>query len=148
MVIGIDIDGTLDRFGDFFQVSIPAWQKAGIKVGIITGRLESDKEYIANVLAKVGIKMDFLMFKPQEFVNKNIPNGVWKGILCRLVSVDILFDDMQHNDPAFITDFSQVIDKTQILTPINYKVEPDAQGKTTKEYAEEILNALGRQMKV
>ena len=147
MIIGIDIDGMLDRFADFFQVSIPAWQKAGIKVGILTGRLESDKLHIAAVLAKVGIKMDFLLFKPQEFENANLPNGVWKGILCRIIEADILFDDMEHNNPAFITDFSQVVGHTQVLTPINYSQEPDAEGKTTRDYAEEMIEAIKGKLK-
>jgi len=147
MTIAIDIDGMLDRFADFFEVSIPAWQKAGIKVGIITGRAYEDKDTIIAILAKVGLKMDFMFFKPDLFTDKNIPNGVWKGIICRLVNIDLLFDDMEHNNPAVITDFAQIVTHTQILTPINYQTHPDAEGKTTSEYAEEMLKLIEAKLK-
>lgn len=147
MVIGIDIDGTLDTFGDFFEVSIPAWQKAGIKVGIITARLESDKQSVADVLKKVGIKMDFLMFKPLEFQNAQLPDGVWKGVLCRLLEVDILFDDMERNDPTFVADITQILNGTQILTPVEYGKQLDGHDETTNEYAEQMINALGGKAK-
>lgn len=142
MIIAIDIDGMLDRFGDFFQISIPAWQKAGTKVGIITGRPDSNKEHIAKILEKVGIKMDFLLFKPDIFQDMNLPNGIWKGVLCRMMKVDILFDDLEHNDPVVITDFAQVAERTQILTPINYLMKPDAEGATTQDYVQQMIDTL------
>lgn len=141
-VIAIDIDGVLDIYGDFFQLSIPAWQKMGAKVGIITSRLESDKKAVAEVLEKVGLKMDFLAFMPDDFQNKQIPHGVWKAILCRVMKVDILFDDMQRDDPTFIADFVEIVKTTKVFTPVEYGSQRDANSKTAVDYAEEMIELL------
>lgn len=141
-VIAVDIDGVLDVYGDFFQVSVPAWQAVGVKVGIITSRLESDKSSVAAVLDQVKIKMDFLAFLPDEFANKGIPHGVWKAILCRVMKVDLLFDDFQRDDPTFIADFVEIAKGTKVFTPLEYGLQPDANDKTAVDYAEEMIELL------
>lgn len=140
IVIALDIDGVLASYSNFFLGSIPAWQKAGMKVGILTGRSESGKEKIAEILTKFGIKMDFLIFKPDEL--DKIPNGIWKAAMCRIMKVDLLFDDMEHNDPVFVSDFMQTIGDTQIFTPISYKDQPDAHDNTTKDYVDKLVEIL------
>lgn len=140
LTIGIDIDGMLKSYPDFFETFIPAMQSTGNKVGILTGRSEKDKEHIAAMFEEAGLKMDFYIFKPDEF--KKMPNGVWKAAMCRIFEIDFLYDDMQHNDPTFISDFSQTVGKTVLFTSFNYKSVPDASGDTLKDYVEEIIAAL------
>lgn len=143
-VIATDIDGVLDMpiLSDFFQISIPLWQKVGIKVGILTSRPESDKQIVAKVLEKCKLKMDFLAFMPDEFKNQNLPPGVWKGVLCRLMKVDILYDDFQRDNPQFVADFVGIARDTQVLNPLSYNTLPDSNDKTSYDYAEQLIEAL------
>jgi len=139
----VDLDGVADTHSTFFQISIPLWQKVGIKVGILTSRPESDRQPVIEVFEKVGLKLDFYMFMPDSLKNADLPAGVWKGILCRIIAADILWDDFEHGNIQMIADFFDVVDSNiQVFSPITFAGQVDGQDKTVNEYAEQLIEAL------
>jgi hypothetical protein len=140
MIIALDIDGVVGTYPKFFEMFIPAMQSKGAKVGILTGRPESDKNAVVKALEGAGLKLDFYLFKPQEF--EKFPNGVWKAVVCRYLGVDFLFDDFQHDDPEFVSDFVDVVGNTTVpFTTFHYDGK-DGNGSSIKDYVEQIVDYL------
>jgi len=104
-----DLDGMVFSFPSFFQSFVPAMQAAGNKVGILTGRPESEKDMLIEQLKALAIAPDFFIGKPDD---SQLPNGVFKAIACRDLGIDILFDDFQCDDPKMLADFFSLNQKT------------------------------------
>ena len=88
MTISIDLDGCYWEHKMYFDLMAEAMQKAGHRVGVITGR--RDKERPA-IIEQVGFKMDFLHVWGDD---EAIVNGsAWKVKMMIHESVSVHFDD-------------------------------------------------------
>jgi hydroxymethylpyrimidine pyrophosphatase-like HAD family hydrolase len=99
--IGIDIDGTLSKYPDFFVELGNVWRRAGHKVFIITGLGHGEaigklKEYGADFYDQL---LDTSLYNDEEInligrvVNNEIIVGKFKQRMCRENGVAIVFDD-------------------------------------------------------
>ncbi len=89
------------------------------EVGILTARSEEQKEEVLKQLESVGIKPDFYIGKPEQL--KGVPNGVYKGLVCKEADIDILFDDFDYSDEKMVADFFSVNSKTVPFTSWGYR---------------------------
>jgi hypothetical protein len=119
MLLAIDVDGMLLSYPKFFQAFFPAMQAAGSKVGILTGRPESQKDTLTEQLKALGIAPDFFVAKPDD---STLPNGAFKAIACRDLGIDVLFDDFQCDDPAMLAEFFSRNQKT--IPFISWALQP------------------------
>jgi hypothetical protein len=85
-------------------------QKLGHKVGVLTANPNHDKENNLDLLAKLSIKPDFYVGKPDDL--RDYPDGIFKGKVCNELDIDVLFDDFNHNDDKMIADFFTINSKT------------------------------------
>jgi len=109
MLIALDLDGIVFSYPGFFQTFAAAMQAAGNKVGILTGRPQSQKDALLEQLKSLGIAPDFFIGKPDD---SQLPNGVFKAIACRDLGIDVLFDDFQCDDPTMLADFFSLNQQT------------------------------------
>lgn len=95
MTISIDLIGTYYEHKEFFDEMAHAMQKAGHRVGIITGEREKDPytgmDNRERFLRELGFKPDFFyLWGP----NETIANGdLWKAQRMELEGVALHFDD-------------------------------------------------------
>lgn len=121
--IGVDLDGILISFPGYFQLFFKAMQGQGVKVGIITARPASQKDDLRKELEKVGIKPDFFVAMPDNLKESNFPQGIFKGIVCTELKIDVLYDDFQASDPTMLGDFFTYNQGTIPFTSFAYKPE-------------------------
>jgi hypothetical protein len=136
----IDLDGMFILYPDIFEVFIPAVQAKGVEVGILTARPDKEKDEFVKAFDKVGLKFDFILFKPEAL--EHISNGAWKAVMCRALKIDYLFDDLQHDDPQFVSDFTEVVAGTTVpFTTFTYSGTNDHVNQL-KDDVEEIIEHL------
>jgi len=87
MLIGLDIDGTIDEHAEFFRFLSATMRAAGHRVFILTFRDPGNRSKTEAQLAVWGIVYDELHFA-----------GALddKGRLCRELAIDIYFDDQDE----------------------------------------------------
>lgn len=124
MIIAWDLDGMLLAFPDYAKVFFEAFQKQGAKVGILSGRPAKEKEAIEEALDEVGIEPDFVTLMPDKLKEMDFPVGIFKGIVCTQLEVDVLYDDFQSDDPTMMGDFFSYNQKTTIFTGFAYNPDP------------------------
>jgi uncharacterized HAD superfamily protein len=83
--IGLDMDGTITEFPDFFAALTRSDQ---FEVHIITGRGPEHEEITKLELEKFGIRFDKL----------HLVDATWaeKGKICKDLGIQIMFDDMDE----------------------------------------------------
>jgi len=126
MVVACDLDGMLLAFPSFFSHFFKAMQNEEghpNKIGILTGRAESQKEKMVEVLNKMDIHPDFFIGMPDDMREKEYPAGIFKATVCNELGVDLLFDDFETDDPQMLADFFSLNQKTVPFTSFAY--DPD-----------------------
>src|SRR6266566_4899474 len=113
MRIAVDLDGTILSFPDFFKEFFKAMQSTGNSVGILTRRPDEESKKMIEVLASMGIKPDFYVGMPRGIDKKNYPAGIFKGIACKDLEIDVLFDDFESDNPQMLADFFSVNQHTE-----------------------------------
>jgi hypothetical protein len=117
MRLAIDIDGTITQHPAYFITLVKAWRAQGLGVLILTARRESDRG--ATVRELVGLGFPAPLFE-REAANlvmfpKEYPwpytdqlaetlwrqeHALWKAAMCRMLDVDVLYDDCPYNVAA------------------------------------------------
>lgn len=120
MRIALDIDNNITAFPDYFILFTRAMQEAGHEVGILTARLSNEKDQIAQGLHDMGIVPNFIITKPDEYDGK-VSNGIFKGVVCNEMDINVLYDDFECSDPKMLADFFSVNTKTIPFTGFGYK---------------------------
>lgn len=105
MNIGIDIDGTLTKYPEFFVELGKLFRAAGHKVYLITGlgdkglkeRWEKwgyilDEEFYDDIFTTACYNLEEVALIGKELNNEKIV-GRFKQRICRELEVDIMFDD-------------------------------------------------------
>jgi hypothetical protein len=82
--IGVDLDGTISEYPQFFKLFTKAMAEAGCKIYVITDRLPGTQRLVAAELAEYGITYDVLK------VTSNKAGYILKE------GIDVLFDDMDR----------------------------------------------------
>jgi len=122
MRIATDLDGMLFAFPKFLVPMFKELQKAGNQVGVVSARLNSEREEMIDRIAELDWKPDFFINKPDDL--SEISNGVYKGKVCKDLDIDILYDDFEYSDPNMIADFFTTnLGRTEPFTGFAYRPE-------------------------
>lgn len=124
MIVAWDLDGMLLAFPDYAKFFFKAFQDQGVKVGVLTGRPTKEKEMITKALEEVGIHPDFVTTMPDNLKVRSFPVGIFKGIVCTNLKVDVLYDDFESDDPTMMGDFFTYNQSTTIFTGFAYNPDP------------------------
>lgn len=83
--VGLDMDGTITDFPDFFA-ALASSEK--FEIHIITGRGEEHRQQTIEELNKFGVRYDHMHFV----------DATWdkKGKICKDLGIQIMFDDMDE----------------------------------------------------
>lgn len=108
-------------FPKFFSNFFAAMQAHdGNRVGILTSRRASEKDQMLEILKQMNITPDFYVAMPDDMKDKDYPQGIFKGIVCNDLEVDLLFDDFLSDDPTMIADFFTTNQRTTPFTSWAY----------------------------
>jgi hypothetical protein len=124
MIVAVDLDGMLIAYPEYFKFFFKAYQSQGAKVGILSARPASEKDFIEDALNKVGIKPDFVMLMPDDMKQRDVSPGIFKAIVCNELGVDVIYDDFQYDDNKMMGDFFTYNQRTKPFTSFAYDPEP------------------------
>jgi len=89
MIVGIDIDGTITAFPEFFSIFTKSLRKSGAEIHIITAR--APDQYTKEELESIDIVYDHL--HEWDFDTYEETSSEWKARVCQENNVTILFDN-------------------------------------------------------
>jgi hypothetical protein len=120
LVIATDLDGMLYAFPRVLIPMFKELQKAGNKVGILTAELDSNKDEIKDRMKELDFEPDFIITKPDAL--DKLPNGIYKGKVCKDLGIDLLYDDFQYSSGTMIADFFSTNEgRTEPFTGFAYR---------------------------
>ena len=82
--IGVDLDGTISEYPQFFKLFTKVMAEAGCRIYVITDRMQGTEQSVEDELAEYGITYDVLK------VTSN------KAAYILNEGIDVLFDDMDR----------------------------------------------------
>jgi phosphoglycolate phosphatase-like HAD superfamily hydrolase len=115
----VDLDGMLLAFPHVLIPLLATLQKAGARVGVLTARPDHEQEDIGKAAAEVGFTPDFVVCKPDDLAP--LPDGVFKAEVCTKLGIDVLYDDMESDNPTMIADFFAHNTHTVVFTSWAYQ---------------------------
>lgn len=124
MIVAVDYDQMITAFPEYFKVFFSAMQKAGNKIGVLSGRKESERNEIEKTIDSYDIEPDFCILMTDDIAGK-YPVGIFKAKVCNYLGVDVLYDDFQYSDHAMLSDFFSINSTTIPMTSFAYQPESE-----------------------